>query len=222
MPAKGSDGESVHAIVVAGSLLVGELNRDAFAPEDLIIAVDAGADALDRVGVIPSLLVGDFDSISASTLADLRARGVECVSLATAKDETDTEAALRLAVNRGATEITVFNALGGPRLDHLLGNLLLLTASWLDPVRVTLVDGLHRVFLVKGDGSITGRPGDTVSLLPLSAVVKDVRTDGLLYPLRGEPLLQGATRGVSNEMTGDVARVTHGPGDLLLVHYRGR
>ena len=56
---------------------------------------------------------------------------MEVLSLPTAKDETDTEAALRLAVERGATEITVFNALGGPRLDHLLGNLLLLTAPWL-------------------------------------------------------------------------------------------
>ena len=56
---------------------------------------------------------------------------MEVLTLPTAKDETDTEAALRVAVDRGATDITVLNALGGPRLDHLVGNLLLLTAPWL-------------------------------------------------------------------------------------------
>jgi thiamine pyrophosphokinase len=212
----------VHAVVVAGSLLVSELDRTAVEAGDVVIAVDGGADALARVGLTPSLLVGDLDSISPEVLAGLEARGVELLRLQTAKNETDTEAALRLAVERGATEITVFNALGGPRLDHLVGNLLLLTAPWLTPARVTLVDGLHEAFLVKGDATVSGRAGDTVSLLPLSEVVQDVRTEGLVYPLHGEPLLQGATRGVSNEMAGGQARVTHGEGALLLIHYNGR
>jgi thiamine pyrophosphokinase len=212
----------MHAIVVAGSLLVGELDRAAVEAGDLLIAVDAGADAVARAGLTPDLLVGDLDSITVLGLADLERRGVELVRLDTAKDETDTEAALRVAVEQGADRITVYNALGGPRLDHLMGNLLLLTAPWLAPVRVTLVDGLHEVFLCKGDAVVIGRPGDTVSLLPLSQVVEDVRTEGLRYPLFGEPLRQGATRGVSNELTGVQARVIHGEGALLLIHYRGR
>jgi thiamine pyrophosphokinase len=189
---------------------------------DLLVAVDGGGDALAALGLAPSLLVGDLDSISPRVLRDLESRGVEIVTLPTAKDETDTEAALRLTIDRGASEITVFNALGGPRLDHLLGNLLVLTAPWLAPVRVTLRDGLHEVFLVRGDRIVLGRTGDVVSLLPLTSIVQNVRTEGLLYPLLGEPLKQGQTRGVSNEMTGGQARVTHGPGDLLLVRYQGR
>ena len=212
----------MHAVVVAGSLLADELDRAAVEAADLLIAVDGGADALARIGVVPSLLVGDLDSISPSALADLRSRGVEVLTLPTAKDETDTEAALRLAIERGANRITVFNALGGPRLDHLVGNLLLLTAAWLAPVQVTLVDGLHEAFLVRGEAVVAGRPGDTVSLLPLTEAVLDVHTRGLLYPLQGEPLFQGTTRGVSNEMTGESARVIHGEGALLLIHYYGR
>lgn len=212
----------MHAVVVAGSLPAGELDRAFLEAADLLVAVDGGADALARIGLVPSLLVGDLDSISPAALRDLESRGVEVLTLPTAKDETDTEATLRVAVDRGATDITVFNALGGPRLDHLLGNLLVLTAPWLTPVRVTLADGLHEVFLVKGDSAVAGRPGDIVSLLPLTSTVEDVRTEGLLYPLRGEPLMQGQTRGVSNEMTAGQARVTHGPGALLLIHYQER
>ena len=189
---------------------------------DLLLAVDGGGDALAALGLVPSLLVGDLDSIAPRVLHDFESLGVEIVTLPTAKDETDTEAALRLAIDRGASQITVLNALGGPRLDHLLGNVFVLMAPWLAPVRVTLRDGLHEVFLVRGDSIVRGRAGDMVSLLPLTSIVENVRTEGLLYPLHGELLEQGRTRGVSNEMTGAQARVTHGPGDLLLVHYQER
>ena len=84
-----------------------------------------------RVGLVPALLVGDLDSITIRTREALEAQGVEVVLLPTAKDETDTEAALRLVVERGADDITVYGALGGPRLDHLVGNLLLLSSPWL-------------------------------------------------------------------------------------------
>ncbi len=212
----------MHAVVVAGSLPAGGLDRDVIGAADMVVAADGGADALIRVGLLPSVLIGDLDSISAGVLGEVRSQGVEVVALPTAKDETDTEAALHLAVDRGATEVTVYNALGGPRMDHLLGNLLVLTAPWLAPVRVTLVDDLHEALLVRGDATVRGRQGDIVSLFPLTTTVEDVRTEGLLYPLDGEPLLQGGTRGVSNEMTDEQARVTHGPGELLLIHYHGR
>lgn len=222
----------MRAVVIAGSrlghdlaseLAVGEWNesdKTLLASADLVMAVDGGGEVLARLGVLPSMVVGDMDSISAETLAGLEREGVEMVRLPTAKDETDTEAALRLAVNRGADDITVYGALGGPRLDHMLGNLLLLSAPWLEGVRVRMVGGLHEIFLVGGSSEVTGKRGDLVSLLPLSPEVQDVWTEGLLYPLRGESLFRGETRGVSNEMIGPKARVTHGEGTLLLVHAR--
>lgn len=208
--------------VVAGSDLTAELNAAALASADLLVAVDGGADALARVGLVPGILVGDLDSIGVHTRADLEARGVEVLLLPTAKDETDTEAALRLVVERGGDDIAVYGALGGPRLDHLVGNLLLLSSPWLASAHVRMVDDWHEAFLVKGDSTFRGECGDTVSLLPLTPRVERVWTEGLLYPLVHEPLSQSATRGISNAMTGEAARVTHGDGVLLLIHYRGR
>jgi thiamine pyrophosphokinase len=212
----------VRAAVVAGSSLTAELDAAVVASADLVVAVDGGAEALARVGLTPAILVGDLDSITISTRQALESRGVEVVELDTAKDETDTEAALRLAVTRGADDITVYGALGGPRVDHLVGNLLLLSSPWLAGARVRLVDHRHEAFLVKGDSTFTGERGDTVSLLPLTPSVKRVWTEGLLYPLDHEVLYQAATRGVSNVMTGSEARVVHGEGVLLLIHYQGR
>jgi thiamine pyrophosphokinase len=212
----------MRAAVVAGSSLSAELDREELARADLLTAVDGGAEALRKLGLVPALLVGDMDSVTPRTRAVLESQGVETVLLATAKDETDTEAALRLLVDRCVDDITVYGALGGPRLDHLVGNLLLLAAPWLAAVTLRLVDEQHEVFLVQGDATFRGERGDVVSLLPLSAEVSDVRTEGLLYPLEGETLTRGSTRTVSNSMRGPEARVTHGKGTLLLIHYRGR
>jgi thiamine pyrophosphokinase len=189
---------------------------------DLLIAVDAGADAILAAGRLPDVLIGDLDSIGPRSLDALEAAGIEIVRLPVAKDETDTEAALRLAVGRGAEQIIVLGALGGPRLDHLLGNLFLLGADWLAPVDVRLRDERHEVFLAKGGADISGCEGDLVSLFPLTPEVSAVTTTGLEYPLHAETLFQATTRGVSNAMTADVARIEHGEGVLLLVHYLGR
>ncbi len=214
--------EDVRAVVVAGAHIVGDPDEAVISSADWLVAVDGGADTLSRMGVVPQMLVGDLDSISPRTRSYLEAKGVDIVLLPVAKDETDTEAALRLVVERGADEIVVFGALGGPRLDHLVGNLLLLTSPWLADRHVRLVDEWHEAFLAHNDVDFTGSVGDTVSLLPLTPVVEDVTTEGLLYPLSGASLLQATTRGVSNVMTGSDARVGHGEGLLLVFHYRGR
>lgn len=212
----------MRAVVVAGSDLDETLDTSLLATADVLVAVDGGADALARVGALPAILVGDLDSITPHTRAHLDTQGVEVVLLPVAKDVTDTEAALRLVVERGADDIVVLGALGGPRLDHLVGNLLLLTADWLAGCRVCLIDERHEAFLCGGDAVLMGERGDTVSLIPLTSEVTGVSTEGLLYPLTGETLRWAVTRSLSNTMITDEARVTHDDGQLLVIHYRGR
>ena len=175
----------MHLVIVAGSQLAEPLDVDLIDRADRLIAADGGADALRLVGRTPDLLVGDMDSIDHATLEVLRGQGVEIRMLPAAKDETDLESALRAAVELQAEEVTVFGALGGPRLDHLVATLLLLTAPWLSRMRVRLMDPWHEVYLAHGETLIEGAAGETLSLLPLSHQVRDVWTEGLLYPLEG-------------------------------------
>lgn len=212
----------MRVVVVAGADLSQEVDLEQLIGGCSIVAVDSGAEALVRVGVVPDLFVGDMDSVGAETRSRLQNEGVETVVLPTVKDETDLEHALRLIVDRGADDVRVFGALGGPRFDHLLGNVLLLASSWLEGIRVRLVDERHEVMMVHGHLEVSGRPGDLVSLLPLTEEVEGVRTDGLLYALAGETLVRSSTRGLSNEMTGTRSNVTHGVGNLLLVHHLRR
>ncbi len=210
----------MHAVIVGGATLGGPLDPTLLASADLLIAADSGADAIRAVGLRPHLLVGDMDSVAESTWRALEAEGVETHVLPVEKDETDTEVALRLAVDRGADRITLLGALGGPRLDHLVAGLLLLAADWLEHVDVRMVDGSHEVRLARNDVAIEGEPGDIVSLLPLTPSVHDIDTEGLRYPLRGGSLHQGAARGVSNELLDRHARVRHGEGRLLVIVHR--
>ena len=69
-----------------------------------------------------------------------------------------------------------------------------------------------------GRADILGRAGDTVSLIPLDERADGIVTHGLEYPLRGETLTRGSTRGISNVMTGEFAQVTLTYGTLLVVH----
>jgi thiamine pyrophosphokinase len=184
---------------------------------DLVIAADGGANILAAHGRLPHVLVGDMDSVRPETLAALERWGCRLLRHRPDKDETDTELALLEAVALGARRITVLGALGG-RIDHELANILLLTLPQLASVETRIYDGLSYLFLVRGRTAIRGKAGDLVSLIPLRGDACGIVTEGLRYPLRGETLIFGPARGVSNVLLGAKASVSLQSGQLLLVH----
>ncbi len=183
---------------------------------DRLICADGGARHALALGLRPALVVGDLDSLDEIAQAQLRALGARFVVYPSAKDETDLELALLLAVQEGATEIVVMGGFGG-RLDQTIANVLLLTLPQLESVSARLVDGSQQAFLVRAEAEIQGQPGDTLSLIPLGGDAQ-VCTEGLLYPLRGETLLFGPARGVSNVLTAPLARISLRQGMVLAIH----
>ena len=185
---------------------------------DVVIAADGGANRLATAGRRPDLVVGDMDTLPAETQRDLERAGVKLERHPTEKEQTDAELALDAAVKRGADEIVVAGAFGGPRLDHLVGNLLLLAHEDFAAIDVALVTerATFRSLLGPGILELEGAPGDWVTLEPLSEVARGVATDGLRYPLRHEELVRGSSRGVSNELTDRRGSVEVGDGLLLV------
>lgn len=208
-------------MIIAGGQPDSDDGRQWAQAADLIIGADGGAAWALAWGLVPGVIVGDLDSLAEKDRRVLQARGCRFIVQPRAKDETDLELALSYAVRQGAREIVVIGALGG-RLDHLLANLLLLALPELDGVSVRIVDGRQEALLVRGGEAVTlsGQPGDLVSLLPVGGDAQGVRTTGLAWALAGETLRFGFSRGVSNEMTGPVARVEVEDGYLLVVHSR--
>lgn len=188
----------------------------------LVVAADGGAIKAALLGLNPAIVVGDGDSLAADRTEELRRAGVEVIVHPAQKDESDTELAVREAIARGAESIRIVGAFGGDRPEHSVANLLLLTLPALADRDVALVDGASTVRAIGGSGqarlSIDGKIGDYVSLFALSERVEGLTTTGLRYPLSDEMLVQGPTRGLSNELSADHAEMATRTGRLAVIH----
>lgn len=173
-------------------------------------------------GLTPQEIVGDMDSLTPDEIDSLKAQGAIFHRHKAHKDETDLELALLVAVARQATWIRIIGAVGG-RMDQSLGNISLLALRELSGRDVRIVSHNQQLWLVgPGVHTLSGAPGDTVSLIPWGGNAVGVRTEDLLYPLRDETLVVGPARGMSNVMQADTARVHLAAGMLLVVHTPGR
>jgi thiamine pyrophosphokinase len=192
------------------------------APDPYVVAADGGARHAGPLGLRIDRWVGDGDSLGDAGVAQLIAEGVPVERAPFDKDESDTELAIEAALARAPRAITVLGALGGPRLDHALANLALLSMPELRGIDVRLVAADTRVRSLDATGGPTraelvGRAGDLVTLLPLGGDALGVTTDGLAYPLDDETLRAGRTRGLSNRRTVSTATVELRSGRLLVV-----
>ena len=182
-----------------------------------VIAADSGADGALALGLAVDVVVGDLDSVTADGLAKVEAAGARIERHPADKDATDLALALALArtlvVDDG--EIVVVGVEGG-RLDHLLAGILALTDPAIGRVRAYL--GRATVQVLHGPGSLVveGDAGQLVTLVP-AGDAEGVRTSGLRFPLRGERLPAGTTRGVSNVVDRAGATVALDAGTLLVV-----
>ena len=187
---------------------------------DEVVAVDGGTAWLASVGRRPDRVIGDLDSADPVLIAALEAEGVPIERHAAAKDASDTELAVAAALAAGADEVVILGALAGPRLDHQLANLMLLADPALARARtVRIVRGRTLVRAVHGPGSVAIElePGGLVTLLPVGGDAEGVRTTGLRYPLAGETLAFGRSRGLSNVVDEGPASVSLERGTLLVI-----
>lgn len=184
-----------------------------------VIGADGGAARTTALGWRPDLVVGDMDSLAPTDAEALADGGVGFERWPAHKDQSDLEIALRTALAQGDGPVVVLGALGGSRLDHALAAVWLLALPLASGRDVTVLDGTSRVRLLRGPGELelSGRPGDLVTLLPFGTPARGVRTTGLAYPLDGETLAVGPSRGLSNVRVGERATVRLEQGRLLIV-----
>jgi len=184
----------------------------------VVVAADSGVAHALALGLTVDIAVGDFDSLDPLVLDAVEAAGTRVERHPAAKDATDLELAIDVAVGLGASRIIVLGAHGG-RLDHFLANAFVLAAPQLGAVDVEALVGDALVTVVRpGPGlHFGGRVGELVTILPVHGPAEGVRTGGLLYPLRGETLTVGTTRGVSNVLTTGEASVELTGGVVLVV-----
>jgi thiamine pyrophosphokinase len=187
--------------------------------DDHLICADGGTRHASSLDLKPALVIGDMDSADSALLKKLQADGVPIELFPRDKNETDLELAIAKAVELKPKEIIVVAALGG-RLDQTLANIALLTNLQLVTFDIRLDDGAEEIFFCRDQAEVKGRSGDIVSLIPWQGAVTGVLTENLKWKLNSETLYPDKTRGISNEMTSDVASIKISKGLLLIVHTR--
>ena len=182
---------------------------------DIIYGIDGGTRHFLRHEITPTLVTGDFDSLSPDERAYLLASGTDVIHTPD-QDYTDLEKALTIATSRHPkAEITIFGGTGG-RLDHQHSVLSTLT-SFGRRHRIQLVDSHGTTFhaqsgLILNDDALVGR---TISLISLGAV-HGVRTSGVAWPLLDESLIPGKRDGTLNRITSTPVVIAVSEGDLLV------
>jgi len=176
---------------------------------DLLIAADAGWLTVEKMGLDPHLVVGDFDSLGH------RPDHPNTVTLPTVKDDTDMHAAIKLGLERGYTRFALYGGTGG-RLAHTLANLQLLDGLAREDCRGFLVgDGTVATAVHGGALDFPAYMSGYLSVFCTSGRAEGVTLSGLKYELDNETLTGSFPLGVSNEFVGVSACVEVAHGVLL-------
>lgn len=193
-------------IISGGELGEVEFIKSSIWDWDFIICADGGARYLELLGMQPDLLVGDFDSVSPELLEKYSNAGIPIDIFPKDKDWTDTQIAVDLAIDKGATQIELLGALGS-RFDHSYANVMLLRRMESKGVRGRILHSHSTILVSNNILELEGSAGQIVSLLPLGGDVLIEYTQGLSYSLIESELSMEYPIGVSNILTSNSAIV---------------
>jgi thiamine pyrophosphokinase len=182
---------------------------------DFIVCADGGIRHALGMGIIPHVVMGDFDSLLPEVKSALSETRCQFYEYPEEKDMTDTELALSYCLEKDPEEI-IFMGVLGTRYDHSLANILLL-AEIPSGIRVKIINEQNEIMLLKEKLYLQGEPGDIVSIIPISRELTGVTTGGLKYMLRNETLYLGSSRSISNEMVGYEATIEIKEGLALVI-----
>ena len=133
--------------------------KDAY---DFIICADGGLKNALRLHIIPDVVIGDFDSTDEEVLQEAEDKGVEIIRYPVEKDQTDTDIVLDYLIERDYTQITMIGCLGN-RVDHSLGNIVLLKKLLDHNISGRIIDEHNEVHLINDKIEFCGKKGRTLS-----------------------------------------------------------
>ena len=191
----------------------GELGAEAPVIPDgaFVIAADAGLRYLEQAGIMPDLIVGDFDSLGSIPT------GINVIAHSPEKDDTDMMLAVREALSRDADKIVIFGGMGG-RPDHEYANIQVLAFIANAGGRGYLVGrGVICTVIKNSHIDFTDRAHGVVSVFCHGDMSEGVYLQGLKYPLADFTLTNDYPLGVSNEFIGLSSSISVRNGLLLIM-----
>lgn len=179
-----------------------------------VICADKGLLLAQSLGIVPDLILGDFDSL------EYTPQGNNVMSYPVEKDDTDLMLAINMGLKEGFSTFTIYGACGG-RLDHMIGNIECLALLVKNGASGEIVGDNERIrLLTPGVHSVKRKVGFSMSLFAYSAEVTGLSISGTKYTTDKATLKKASTLGVSNVITDDNARISFDSGILMIIESR--
>ena len=183
-----------------------------FQAEDYIICCDAGYEAAVKMGIVPHLIIGDFDSYIKPLPPS-----IETIRFPVQKDDTDSLLAVKEGLSRGYTDFVVLFSLGN-RLDHTLANIQLLKYLQENGANGVLTGPNETVRLLESGGiTLKKRERYSLSILAVDEKVTGVTLEGVKYPLFNATLTMSFPLGFGNSIEADCANIKVEHGKVLII-----
>lgn len=189
---------------------------------EIVIGVDRGVEFLYHNGILPTHIVGDFDSASPDVFAYYKKdASIPIRELNPIKDASDTEIAIRLAIELGVEELYILGGTG-TRLDHVWANVQTLKVAHDAGVKAYILDHHNRISLVEQQATLSRENayGPYFSVFPLGGTVSDFSIRGAKYPLKNYTLCPYDSLTVSNEFLENDVHISFPRGLVILMETR--
>ena len=163
------------AFIYTGGQITPERITEHPKSNDLCIAADGGYRNAQALGIHIHILLGDFDSLGEPTGIP---KETELLRVPAEKNETDTQLAVAVALDRGADEIIIIGGLDG-RLDHTLSNLAILEDMSHRQIHALITNGQNRVRYLNSTSTLIAKSAFSyLSLIAITEKVKGVSIEG--------------------------------------------
>ena len=189
---------------------------------EIIIGVDRGLEFLYQNQIMPTHIVGDFDSVEPEIVEYYRNETkVPIRQFDPVKDASDTEIAIRLAIELGVNRLWLLGATG-TRLDHVLANIQTLKVAHDAGVKAYILDAHNRISLIAKECTLRKEEqyGEYFSVFPLGGEVPCFTIKGAKYPLENHTLMPYDSLCVSNQIKEKEVEITFPEGIVVLMETR--
>jgi thiamine pyrophosphokinase len=207
-------------ILANGDLLNKEYTHSQLQPDDIIIAANGGTRLAHTLNLIPSMVIGDRDSLPIELQNWLNEHQVPQKQHPPEKNETDLELAIYYAIGLKPQKILFLGITGG-RSDHMLANFSLLSIVAKNNIQAEVIVNQEHIYTVTTTIQIVGSKGNTISILPWGGDAFGVTTQGMKWELENATLPFGPARGISNIMVQAEVHIAVEQGVLLVIHQQG-
>lgn len=184
---------------------------------DYLICADGGLEKVSNYGIIPDIIIGDFDSVDGNVLKQYESK-IPVKKFPSEKDFTDMELAVELAISKGYKNIILTGA-SGSRLDHTLGNILLMEKYFKNGVSISIIDNNNEMKIISDNAElfIEYKEGYYISIIPITESIQGLCLEGFKYNLDNVDVKRGSTLCISNQIKDNKGKITLRKGRAIVI-----